>query len=175
MTTTEDKNQKRNVLIQQLLQTSDDEMDDEELMHLLISKSISSNIYADDHISKGELAADAVAHFAGSWTFIFLFLIVLIAWMILNILMGQGAFDVYPFILLNLVLSCVAAIQAPLIMMSQNRKEAKDREQAENDYRVNLKSELIVDDLHWKIDALMEQQEKMAAEIKELRKQGINR
>ena len=170
MNTTQKKHQKRSKLISQLLKTSDEEMDDEELMHMLISKKISSDIYSDRHETTGEKAADSVAHFAGSWTFIILFIIVLIAWMILNILLAVHAFDPYPFILLNLVLSCVAAIQAPLIMMSQNRQEAKDREQAENDYQVNLKSELIIDDLHLKMDTLLEQQEKMAGQIKELKK-----
>lgn len=81
-------------------------------------------------------------------------------WMVLNVILASRAFDAYPFILLNLVLSCIAAVQAPLIMMSQNRQEAKDRERAENDYKVNLKSELIVDDLHKKLDLVLENQKK---------------
>jgi uncharacterized membrane protein len=90
--------------------------------------------------------------------------------MIANILLATHAFDPYPFILLNLVLSCVAAIQAPLIMMSQNRQEAKDRERAESDYHVNLKSELIVGDLHMKLDSILENQKKLQQEPNDIRK-----
>jgi len=169
--TDEEKHQKHMDLIRQLIETSDEEMEDEELTHMLIGEKISSNIYDDSTATLGERSADRVAHFAGSWKFIFIFIFVLIAWMILNTVLASKAFDAYPFILLNLVLSCVAAIQAPLIMMSQNRQEAKDREQAANDYRVNLKSELIIDDLHFKIDQLLEQQEEMAAQIGDLREQ----
>ena len=92
----------------------------------------------------------------------------MIVWMALNILLASDAFDAYPFILLNLVLSCIAAIQAPLIMMSQNRQEAKDRKRAENDYRINLKNELIIDDLHKKTDELLEGQKKLMKCIEEL-------
>lgn len=84
--------------------------------------------------------------------------------------MGSKAFDAYPFILLNLVLSCIAAVQAPLIMMSQNRQEAKDRQRAENDYRVNLKNELIIDDIHKKLDKILENQEKLSKRIEKLEK-----
>ena len=82
-------------------------------------------------------------------------------WMILNVLLAAHAFDAYPFILLNLVLSCIAAIQAPLIMMSQNRQEAKDRKRAENDYRVNLKSEFVIDELYRKLEQVSENQKKI--------------
>lgn len=101
----------------------------------------------------GERAADAVASFGGSWTFISLFCAVLVVWIAVNVtrLLGAG-FDPYPFILLNLLLSCVAALQAPIIMMSQRRTEAKDRLRAENDYKVNLKAELEIRHLHDKID-----------------------
>ena len=79
----------------------------------------------------------------------------------LNVVLAQKAFDAYPFILLNLVLSCIAAVQAPLIMMSQNRQEAKDRRRAENDYKINLKNELIIDDLHKKLDLILENQKRL--------------
>ena len=82
-------------------------------------------------------------------------------WMILNVLLAAHAFDAYPFILLNLVLSCIAAIQAPLIMMSQNRQEAKDRKRAESDYRVNLKSEFVIDELYRKLEQVSENQKKI--------------
>ena len=85
----------------------------------------------------------------------------MVIWMVINLVLGSRAFDEYPFILLNLVLSCIAAVQAPLIMMSQNRQEAKDRQRAENDYKINLKSELIIDDLHKKLDLVLENQKKI--------------
>ena len=91
----------------------------------------------------------------------------MLIWMIVNLLLASRAFDAYPFILLNLVLSCIAAIQAPLIMMSQNRQEAKDRERAENDYKVNLKNELIIDDLHRKMDLILENQRKLNRRLDE--------
>ncbi len=118
--------------------------------------------------SFGQRASDAVAKFAGSWAFIFSFIAIMVLWMLLNILMADKAFDIYPFILLNLVLSCIAAVQAPLIMMSQNRQEAKDRERAENDDKVNLKSELIVDDLHKKLDRVLENQKELRHRLEQL-------
>lgn len=123
-------------------------LDDEEIVSL-IKNSISNrkNNKKDDY-SFGARAADKIAKFAGSWTFIIIFVLCLIIWMLVNIKMGDKAFDPYPFILLNLVLSCVAAIQAPLIMMSQNRQEEKDRKRAEDDYIVNLKTEIIIRDIH---------------------------
>ncbi|EEW23875.1 DUF1003 domain-containing protein [Rhodobacter ferrooxidans] len=101
----------------------------------------------------GEVAADAVARFGGSWGFIMGFGVVLVVWMTVNVTgYLTGSFDPYPFILLNLVLSCIAALQAPIIMMSQRRQEAKDRIRSENDYKVNLKAELEIRHLHDKID-----------------------
>jgi uncharacterized membrane protein len=126
--------------------------ENEELIHLLLDKTISQNINRS-HKSKlkfGDKIADKMAEFAGSWVFIISFMTVLFSWILINILLLKKAFDPYPFILLNLILSCIAAMQAPVIMMSQNRQEQKDRLRAENDYKVNLKSELIVEDLHVK-------------------------
>ncbi|WP_245840952.1 DUF1003 domain-containing protein [Puniceibacterium sediminis] len=118
----------------------------------------------DTEASFGERMADRVASFGGSWTFIILFAVVLIGWMTLNAasLLAQP-FDPYPFILLNLVLSSIAAIQAPIIMMSQRRQETKDRRRSENDYRVNLKAELEIRQLHEKMDhELAEQWDRLA-------------
>jgi uncharacterized membrane protein len=111
-------------------------------------------------LTLGERLADRVAAFGGSWTFIILFWIVLIGWIILNSLstVGRHAFDPYPYILLNLVLSMLAAFQAPIIMMSQNRQAAKDRLQARLDYEVNLRAELEIAELHAKIDHLRNEQ-----------------
>lgn len=102
--------------------------------------------------------ADKVASFGGSWTFILSFGVVLVCWIAMNVIMATKAFDPYPFILLNLVLSCIAALQAPVIMMSQNRKEEKDRKRAENDYIINLKAEIEIRNLHQKLNLLMEEQ-----------------
>ena len=165
----------RSELIRELIQNADEEMCDEELMHALISKKLTINSNGGGASTLGQRAADAVAKFAGSWAFIFSFLGVMALWMLLNILMATHAFDSYPFILLNLLLSCIAAVQAPLIMMSQNRQEAKDRDRAENDYRVNLKSELVIDDLHQKLDAVLENQQQLFAALERLQKEQERR
>ncbi len=115
----------------------------------------------DDYLNRGQLISDKVARFGGSWSFILIFTGILIVWILYNTLMlKQDRFDPYPFILMNLVLSCLAALQAPIIMMSQNRQEEKDRKRAENDYLVNLKAELEIRSLHRKIDVLLEEEVK---------------
>ncbi|WP_276480907.1 DUF1003 domain-containing protein [Paraflavitalea pollutisoli] len=112
-----------------------------------------------DVLSRGQRLSDKVARFGGSWKFIISFIVILIAWIIFNLISsGKEKFDPFPFILLNLVLSCIAAIQAPIIMMSQNRQEEKDRKRAENDYLVNLKAELEIRSLQQKVDLLQQQQ-----------------
>ena len=109
----------------------------------------------DEKLTFGQRVADHVANFGGSWTFIFLFLSVLIVWMVFNtFVLARGAFDPYPYILLNLLLSCVAALQAPVIMMSQNRMAEKDRVQAKHDYEVNIKAELEILQIQEKINEL---------------------
>ena len=119
-----------------------------------------------EKITPGQKVSDKVAKFGGSWTFIITFLVILIVWIIYNSTLPQAQrFDPYPFILMNLILSCVAALQAPIIMMSQNRTEEKDRMRAENDYMVNLKAELEVRSLHQKVDLLLEEQIKTLFEI----------
>ena len=124
----------RKKIIRELLNRTDQEFTDEELIHQLIMTNITENSNETEKLSFGQRASDAVAKFAGSWAFIFSFIAVMVGWMAVNVILGTKAFDAYPFILLNLVLSCIAAIQAPLIMMSQNRQEAKDRQRAENGY-----------------------------------------
>ena len=155
----------RQRIIRELLDVTDKEFTDEELIRQLTMTEVTKKTEKSGRLSFGQRASDAVARFAGSWAFIFSFIGVMVVWMVLNILMAEQAFDAYPFILLNLVLSCIAAIQAPLIMMSQNRQEAKDRERAENDYRINLKSELIVDDLHRKLDLVLENQKRISRRL----------
>ena len=121
------------------------------------------------NISFGQKVADKVASFGGSWTFILLFLGLLVLWILINVIyfVNKG-FDPYPFILLNLILSCIAALQAPVIMMSQNRTEERDRERAKKDYMINLKSELEIRILHEKIDHLIMHQEQSMIEIQRI-------
>lgn len=151
-------------LVRQILEKDRDLKEsniDEELIHELISGKISKNINEadDENATFGQKIADKIATFGGSWTFIISFCVVLAVWIIGNaIILSNRAFDPYPFVFLNLVLSCLAAIQAPIIMMSQNRQSEKDRLTAGNNYLINLKSEIIVEDLHYKIDLLMDQQ-----------------
>ena len=118
---------------------------------------ISTEVEEDEQeITFGQKLADKVAEFGGSWGFIIFFMRFLVAWILLNVFwLSNHGFDPYPFILLNLILSCIAAIQAPVIMMSQNRQEEKDRERAKKDYKINLKSELEIRELHEKIDHLI--------------------
>lgn len=151
-------------LIREIISDVKHDMSDEEILNMLANSRVSANPQKEKY-TVGQRAADRIAKFAGSWAFIFSFTAVLILWMAGNVLLAKRAFDPYPFILLNLVLSCVAAIQAPLIMMSQNRQEAKDRERAENDYRINLKNELIIDDLHKKLDLVLENQKKIMRKL----------
>jgi uncharacterized membrane protein len=133
----------------------------------LLSKNI--NIEFEQKLTFGERMADHLAEYAGSWRFIMIFATVLVIWIALNsFVLITRPFDPYPFILLNLVLSCLAAIQAPIIMMSQNRQEAKDRLRAEHDYIVNLKAELEIRHLHEKIDHLLMSQWQRLLEIQEV-------
>lgn len=150
----------KKVLLKEILDEVESDISNEEIMHMLLEKKISHNTdkSAVEQFTTGQRAADTIAKFAGSWTFILFFGLTLGVWIIINIMALKRAFDPYPFILLNLLLSCTAAIQAPLIMMSQNRKEEKDRKRAENDYIVNLKSEFILEDLHEKMDILIKKQ-----------------
>ena len=147
------------------------DMTDEEVLNLLADSKISVSPEKEkEKYTLGQRAADTIAKFAGSWAFIFSFTGGLILWMVINTILASKAFDAYPFILLNLVLSCVAAIQAPLIMMSQNRQEEKDRRRAENDYKVNLKTEIMIEDLYDKVNAILIRQsqiEKLLSEEKE--------
>lgn len=133
---------------------------------LISNESLNENIKKDTF---GNKIADKVADFGGSWTFILSFIFFLLVWIGVNafVFMNKG-FDPYPFILLNLILSCVAALQAPIIMMSQNRQEVKDRERAKNDYMINLKSELEIRILHEKIDHLIMHQQQELMEIQKV-------
>ena len=153
-------------LLREVLKDIRRDMTDEEVLNLLADSKISESP-ATEKYTLGQRAADAIAKFAGSWAFIFSFTGVLLLWMVVNTILAADAFDPFPFILLNLVLSCVAAIQAPLIMMSQNRQEEKDRRRAENDYRVNLKTEIMIEDLYDKVNAILARQTALEKQLTE--------
>ncbi|MBN8703673.1 MAG: DUF1003 domain-containing protein [Bacteroidetes bacterium] len=140
----------------------------------LITSSIAEN--QPETITQGQKLADKVAEFGGSWKFIIIFGCVILVWVSLNtFVLIAKPFDSYPFILLNLVLSCIAALQAPVIMMSQNRKEEKDRKRAENDYWVNLKAEIEIRNLHKKVDLLMMDQIKTLIDIQKVQLELLNK
>ncbi len=154
-------------LLNDIIEDIEHDMTDEEVLELLAGSKVSVNPEKErEKYTLGQRAADSIAKFAGSWAFIFSFTGVLIFWMVINTVLAAKAFDPYPFILLNLVLSCVAAIQAPLIMMSQNRQEEKDRRRAENDYKVNLKTEIMIEDLYNKVTAILAKQSALEKELK---------
>ena len=153
-------------LLKEVLKEIQHDMTDEEVLNLLADSKISESPTAEKY-TLGQRAADAIAKFAGSWAFIFSFTGVLLLWMVVNTILAADAFDPFPFILLNLVLSCVAAIQAPLIMMSQNRQEEKDRRRAENDYKVNLKTEIMIEDLYDKVNAILAKQSALEKKLQE--------
>ncbi|HUH19396.1 DUF1003 domain-containing protein [Albibacterium sp.] len=133
----------------------------------ILSENIQDEIEAE--LTFGQRLADRVAAFGGSWTFIITFFSFIIFWMLVNIwFLATKPFDPFPFILLNLILSCLAAIQAPIIMMSQNRQEQKDRQRGEHDYKINLKAELEIKLLSEKIDHLLVHQNKKLLEIQEV-------
>jgi uncharacterized membrane protein len=140
--------------------------------HEVLSRNI--NVEFERKLTFGERMADNLANSAGSWRFIIIFLVVLAIWIAINtIVLITKPFDPYPFILLNLILSCIAAIQAPVIMMSQNRQEAKDRLRSEYDYRVNLKAELEIRQLHEKMDHLLITQWQRLLELQEMQMELI--
>jgi len=132
---------------------------EEDLLHDLIGGKVSkdTDLAHTNTLSFGAMMADKIADGVGSWSFIIIALSIIVIWIVANATI-RNLFDPFPFILLNLVLSCIAAIQAPVIMMSQNRHEEKDKLKSRNDYQVNLKTELIIQDLHKKIDVLIENQ-----------------
>ena len=121
------KNLTNSNIVKEIIENVKDDMQNEEIIHLVLEKQVSHHNH--QNITRGQKIADKIAHLGGSWTFIIIFIILLISWMIYNIL-AKDSLDPYPFILLNLILSCIAAIQAPIIMMSQNRQEQKDRQRS---------------------------------------------
>jgi uncharacterized membrane protein len=135
--------------------------------HEIVSSDIEKQF--EKELTFGERLSDRIAEFGGSWRFLITFFSVLFGWIAINgVLLMTRAWDPYPFILLNLILSCLAAVQAPVIMMSQNRAEARDRLRAENDYKINLKAELEIRHLHEKIDHLLRKQYNRLFEIQQI-------
>lgn len=148
-----------------------DEYEREQKIHDLVKdrRSLNINIELSKRLTTGQKAADKMAKFAGSWRFIIYFTIVVLAWGITNTaLILKKPFDPYPYVFLNLILACLSSIQAPIIMMSQNREAEKDRLRAENEYLINQKSEIILEDLHMKIDNIINRQYILEDEIEEL-------
>lgn len=167
-------NSYRRQYIMQLVEQETGEMTDlekEVIDAVQRNKILSENIEEDisEKITFGQLLADKIATFGGSWTFLIMFFSFLFLWIAANVfILAAKAFDIYPFILLNLILSCLAAIQAPIIMMSQNRQGDKDRQRSEHDYKINLKAEIEIRLLHEKLDHLMVHQNKRLLEIQQL-------
>ena len=157
-------------IVNRLLKQELDVEDEEELIEMLIDKPISIDVdkKENENMTFGDRLADKVAEIAGSWPFIIMFTLFLIGWVILNsFVLKDKALDPFPFILLNLVLSCIAALQAPIIMMSQNRQAKKDSVRNQNDYQIDLKSELLLEDLHSHIKLIIKNQNEIIKYIKE--------
>lgn len=151
------------MLLNQDLETNDEE----ELIDVLIDQPISIDVDKQnlETIKLGDKISDKLTQIAGSWTFIIGFVLFLLTWIILNMIVFKNL-DPYPFILLNLLLSCLAALQAPIIMMSQNREAKKDSMRSQNDYKVDLKSELILEELHDQMDQILKNQKEIMRHLK---------
>ena len=167
-----EKRKTKNEIVKMLLRNNElEEKDEEELLDLLVDQPISIDIDKQEEtkMTRGDMIADKVSEVAGSWGFIIGFSSFLIFWVILNaiILHENHQIDPYPFILLNLLLSCLAALQAPIIMMSQNRQAKKDTLRNQNDYRTDLKSELILEELHDKMEEIIKNQRKIIKQFDE--------
>ena len=149
-----------------------DEEEREKQIHELIrgKRSLDINKELCKTLTVGERMADKIARFAGSWSFLFFFGVVIIAWAILNSkYLFDKPIDPFPYVFLNLILGCIASIQAPIIMMSQNREAQKDRLRSENEYLINLKSEIILEDLHMKIDEIMRENKILKRELENIK------
>ena len=157
------KTDKREI-VQMILHQKLDKQDKNDIIDMLADSSIAIDVDKEEknQLTFGEKMADKLSEIAGSWTFIIIFSIFLITWVIINtVILKDKQIDPYPFILLNLVLSCLSAIQAPIIMMSQNRASKKDSMRNQNDYKIDLKSELILEDLHNKVEKLIINQNRL--------------
>ena len=166
-----EKRKTKKEIVKMLLNTDLQEQDEEELLDLLIDQPISIDVDKQEEtkMTRGDRVADKISEVAGSWSFIILFILFLLGWIVLNsfVLANGKEIDPYPFILLNLVLSCLAALQAPIIMMSQNRQSQKDSLRNQNDYRTDLKIELILESLHDHLEQIEKNQRKILKMIQE--------
>lgn len=174
-----EKRKTKKDIVKMLLRNNElDERDEEELMDLLFDQPIAIDVDKQEEakMSFGDKISDRVSEICGSWGFIILFIIFLAFWVILNvvILSESDAIDPYPFILLNLLLSTISALQAPIIMMSQNRQAEKDSLRNQNDYRTDLKSELILETLHDQMDAILRNQKRILRYIEAVEEDKIN-
>lgn len=167
---------KKKEIVKMLINQDLGEKDEEEIIDLLLNSPITIDVDKENDTSMtfGDKMADKISEIAGSWNFILIFCAFLIFWIVLNTIMLVNAIDPYPFILLNLVLSCIASLQAPIIMMSQNRQAKKDSIRNKNDYHIDLKSELILEQLHDHINQVLQNQKKIMAYLKEEEKQNKN-
>ena len=167
---------KKKEIVKMLLNQNLDEKDEEEILDLLINNPISIDVDKenDEKMTFGDKVADKFSAIAGSWTFIISFCVFLIIWIIINGILLKDSVDPYPFILLNLLLSCLASLQAPIIMMSQNRQAKKDTIRNKNDYRTDLKSELILESLHDDLDKIMQNQNKILEHLKKIENENNN-
>ena len=176
----DDLNRFRYDYVRSLIETERGELSD---LEKEVLESLASHEILSTHVDKeydstltfGQRLSDKIASFGGSWSFIIIFFCILVLWISINSLIWAfRPFDPYPFILLNLFLSCLAAIQAPIIMMSQNRQEAKDRLRASHDYQINLKAELEIRQIHQKLDHLLSRQWERLVEIQEVQLELLN-
>jgi len=176
----DDLNRFRYDYVRSLIETERGELSD---LEKAVVESLASHEILSMHVDQeydstltfGQRLSDKIASFGGSWRFIIIFFLILVFWIAVNSLIWAfRPFDPYPFILLNLILSCLAAIQAPIIMMSQNRQEAKDRLRASHDYQINLKAELEIRQLHQKLDHLLSRQWERLVEIQEVQIELLN-
>ena len=160
---------KKKDIVKMLLKQDINSQDEQEMLEMLIDKPIAIDVekQGEKTLTFGEKTADRISEIAGSWTFIIIFVSFLIFWIILNSVILAKSVDPYPFILLNLLLSCLAALQAPIIMMSQNRQAKKDSMRNQNDYCTDLKSELILEDLHDRMIVLIKNQNEILKYIQE--------
>ena len=170
-----EKRKTKKEIVKMLLNKNLDIEDEEQLLDLLIDQPIAVDVDKQDKDTEklGDKVADKLTEVAGSWNFIIGFTLFLILWILLNLYAFKNV-DPYPFILLNLVLSCVAALQAPIIMMSQNRAAKKDSMRSQNDYKTDLKSELILEDLHDKMEKIITNQNKILKSLEEDYKKNID-
>lgn len=158
-------------IIKMLINKELEHDDDDYLVDMLADNHISVDIdkQVESNATFGDRVADRLTEVAGSWHFIIGFAIILFIWIILNVVVLLNKFDPYPFILLNLILSCIAALQAPIIMMSQNRQAEKDRLRGQNDYKVDLKAELILEDLHERAEQIYKTQKEIIKQLNEIK------